>query len=433
MINQKQTGFTIIELLVVIVVIGILAAITIVAFNGISIRSRIVVVQTDLVNSAKVLESYRIATSTSDTYPSVLDCGSTPATGTICLKSSPGTSYQYTFTSASNSYCLSAVNSTIGYSISSANKSIQTSVCAGHSSPGAVVIAGITSLLAGSGAGSVDGTGASALFQSPNDIAIDATGNVLVADTYNNHVRKITPAGVVTTYATYITYPESLDFDSAGNLYITSYGDNNVVKITPAGTATVFATGFSTPRGIAISTSGDIYVADSNNNLIKKITSAGTVTIFAGSGVGSSTDGTGTAATFNGPFAIAIDSSNNLYTADYFSTKIRKITPAGVVTTIAGSTDGYADGIGSAAMFSQPSGIAVDTSGNIYVGDSANNRIRKITPTGVVTTLIGSGAAAYAEGSGTGAALNYPAGIAFGSDGTMYLADRANNRIRKVL
>lgn len=433
MINQKQTGFTIVELLVVIVVIGILAAITIVAFNGVQIKSRIVVVQTDLVNSAKVLESYRIATSTSDTYPSVLDCGSTPAAGAICLKSSPGTSYQYTYTSASNSYCLSAVNSTIGYSISSINKSIQTSVCAGHSIPGAVVIAGITSLLAGSGPGSVDGTGSGASLQQPNDVAVDISGNVFVADLYNNHVRKITPAGVVTTLAPYITYPEGLDFDSAGNLYVASFGDNNVVKITPSGTSTVFATGFNTPRGIAVSTSGDVYVADSGNNLIKKITPAGTVTIFAGSGVYGSTDGTGTAASFGVPYAIAIDSSNNLYTADFNSTKIRKITSTGVVTTIAGSTDGYADGIGTAAMFSQPSGIAVDTSGNIYVGDSANNRVRKITSAGVVTTLIGSGTAAYAEGSGTGAALNYPAGIAFGSDGTMYLADRVNNRIRKVL
>ena len=197
------------------------------------------------------------------------------------------------------------------------------------------------------------------------------------------------------------------------------------------GTGTAAA--FYLPTDVALDGSGNMYVADYNNHLIRKITSAGVVTTFAGSGSEGSADGTGTAASFNQPVGVAVDGSGNVYVADYTNHLIRKITSAGVVTTLAGSgSQGSTNGTGTAASFYHPTGVAVDGSGNVYVGDAGNHLIRKITSAGVVTTLAGSGSLGSANGEGTAASFNYPSGVAVDGSGNVYVGDWGNHLIRKI-
>ena len=309
-----------------------------------------------------------------------------------------------------------------------------------------------------------DGSGSQAIFNCPYATAVDGAGNVYVADTSNYTVRKITPAGVVTTLAGFAGEYGSTDgtgsdarfnellgiaVDSAGNVYVTDLS-NTIRKITPAGIVTTLAgtpgvygsadgTGsaaqFFQPWGIAVDTAGNLYVADQNNCIIRKITPAGVVTTIAGTaGVFGSADGTGSAARFNNPNGIAVDSAGNLYVADRGNQTIRKITPAGVVTTLAGTAgvSGSADGTGAAAKFNNP--YAVTVSGTtIYVADTFNNTIRKVTLAGVVTTFAGA-AGVFGNVNGTGSAARFggPYGLAASRTGTIYVAEFFNKEIRKI-
>ena len=311
------------------------------------------------------------------------------------------------------------------------------------------------STLAGSTSGYADGQGTLAKFAGPRGLAIDNGGNLYVADNSNQRIRKISPSGTVTTFAgstignangtgtsAQFNYPEGVAVDATGNIYVVDSENHSIRKITPAGVVSTlagstagFADGqgaaaqFNFPIGVTVDAGGNVYVADTENYKIRKITPAGVVTTLAGSTQGF-TDGASTNAQFNSPTGIAIDAVGNLYVTDNY--KIRKISPAGVVSTLAGSsTAGYADGKGTDARFTNPYGIAIDSNNILYVSDSDNDRIRKITADGTVTTIAG-GTQGYADGSGNFAQFNYPKGIAVAS-GTIYVADEANNKIRKII
>jgi hypothetical protein len=216
--------------------------------------------------------------------------------------------------------------------------------------------------------------------------------------------------------------------------------NSNAIVTTLAGSTTPGASdgsgagaSFNGPYGIAVDASGNIYVADIDNHLIRKITAAGVVTTFAGSTTPGSADGTGAGAAFNQPYGVALDTNGNVYVADRSNHMIRKITPAGVVTTLAGSTTpGSSDGTGAGASFKSPNAVALDASGNVYVADRGNHMIRKISPAGVVTTLAGSTTSGASDGTGSGASFTNPTGLALDANGTIYVADRNNNMIRKM-
>jgi sugar lactone lactonase YvrE len=176
--------------------------------------------------------------------------------------------------------------------------------------------------------------------------------------------------------------------DSAGNIYVADVNNHTIRKVTAAGVVTTLAD-FGLPYGVAVDSAGNVYVAD---GIIRKVTANGVVTTLAGTaGISGSVDGTGAAASFNLPTGVAVDSAGNVYVADQNNSTIRKVTAAGVVTTLAGTAnaDGSADGIGAAARFDHPTGVAVDSAGNVYVADRGNSTIRKVTPTGATTTVSG--------------------------------------------
>ena len=245
--------------------------------------------------------------------------------------------------------------------------------------------------------GFADGSGTNARFNNPYGVAVDGAGNVYVADVDNHRIRKITPAGAVTTLA----------------------GDGTT-------------TPFNHPGGVAVDGTGNVYVADSFNNRIRKITPGGAVTTFAGSTDFGSTNGNGTIARFRSPQGVAVDGAGNVYVADTSNHQIRKITPGGDVSTLAGSTQGFADGNGALAQFFGAAGVAVDGAGNVYVADAGNHRIRKITPAGAVTTVAGS-TLGFADGNGTNARFRFPYGVAVdGAGGNVYVADPGNSQIRHI-
>ncbi len=320
----------------------------------------------------------------------------------------------------------------------------------------------IVSTLAGSGTpGFANGTGAAAEFYVPFGIAIDAQGNIYVGDGGNSLVRKITTAGVVSTLAGNGTEgfadggssvaefgdPTGLVADAQGNIYVADAPNNRIRKITPAGIVSTlagsgtagFADGsgpaaqFNFPDGMAMDVQGNIYVADGSGNLIRKVTPAGVVTTFAGSGTAGYADGAATAAQFYYPIGIATDAQGNLYVADAENQRIRKITSAGVVSTLAGGgLPGLTDGSGSSAQFYFPRGLATDAQGNVYVADLYNNAIREITPAGVVNTIAGNGTQGFVDGNGATAEFYYPSGVAVDVHGNIFVADQNNNRIRMI-
>jgi sugar lactone lactonase YvrE len=305
----------------------------------------------------------------------------------------------------------------------------------------------------------------------------DGTGNAYVADTDNYTIRRVTPSGVVTTLAGLAGSPGSADgtgssarflnpggvaVDSAGNVYVADIGNYTIRKVTPVGTNWVVTTlagfpgilgnadgtgsaaRFYNPYCVAVDSAGNVYVTDEGNDTIREVSPVGThwvVRTLAGlAGSPGTNDGTGSAARFWYPWGVAVDRVGNVYVGDYYNSTIREVTPVGtnwVVTTLAGlaGSPGTNDGTGSAARFLSPSGVAVDSVGNIYVADAGNDTIRAVAPVGtnwVVTTLAGlARSPGSADGIGSAARFNDPNGVAVDSAGYLYVADRWNSRITK--
>lgn len=317
------------------------------------------------------------------------------------------------------------------------------------------------STLAGSdSAGLVDGIGSIARFNYPCGMVTDPAGNLYVADHSNHVIRKITPEGIVSTYAgtgtaglddghrseATFNNPYGLAMDSDGNLYVGDVANHAIRKISTDGTVQTLAGGrkgfsdregdlamFNHPYGIAVDAQKNVYVADSYNNRIRKITPAGSASTVAGNGNDGFVDGAGETAEFYVPIGIVIDAQGNLYVGDEGNSSIRKITPDGAVTTLAGNGQfSFADGVGRDAIFNAPGALAIDAEGNLFVADYLNNCIRKVSPSGAVRKIAGSLEKGFADGDPAEAKFYYPFGIAVDTNGTIYVGDQYNHRIRMI-
>ncbi len=330
------------------------------------------------------------------------------------------------------------------------------------------VTATVSTLAGSTTAGSQDGAGAAAAFFHPDGVAVDAAGNVYVADEYNDLIRRVTPAGVVSTLAgtagvsgstdgvgtaALFYHPQGVAVDSAGAIYVADTFNDEIRKIvctgSTASTCTVStvagsttpghadgtgpAASFNHPEGIAVDALGNVYVADSLNDEIREISPGGLVTTLAGSTVAGNVDGSGTSAEFNFPVGIAIDSAGTIFVADYNNNEIREISSSDVVSTLAGSgASGDVNGAGAAASFWGPQSVAVDSAGNVYVADSLNDQIRLITPGGAVSTFAGSTLAGSTDGAASSALFNNPSGIVTNASGDVLIGDYGNNEIRQI-
>lgn len=353
-------------------------------------------------------------------------------------------------------YKLGAVLASTSQAIAIANETAPATISVALSVPY------VTTTLAGSGAtGSVDGAWNAASFFYPVGVAVDTQRNLFVGDYRNSRIRKVTSAGVVSTFvgngntafldgtgtSATVNEPLGLAFDSQGNLYVAEFSGNRIRKITPAGVTSVLAGGgvagykdgtgtaaqFNCPHDIVLDAQDNLYVTDQLTHTVRKITSSGVVTTFAGNGTAGYQEGNGLAARLNAPRGLGIDNQGNLYVADRGNLRIRKITLTGDVTTYAGNgTSAYVDGPTSTARFKSPEKVVVDAQGNVLVSEWVDHCIRRISPSGMVTTILGNGTIGSANGTGMNACFYNPWGMAFDEQGNLYIADENNNLIRKA-
>jgi sugar lactone lactonase YvrE len=317
---------------------------------------------------------------------------------------------------------------------------------------------------AGNGtAGYVDATGTGAQFNNPEAVTVDSKGNIYVSDTYNSLIREITPGGVVSTFAgsqplgyndgpvatAQFYAPHGSAFDVQGNMYIADEGNNVIRKITPAGIVSTYAgTGtagylngaatsaalksstdslamFNNPQAVAVDPGGNVYVADRGNNVIRKILTTGRVVTLAGTKTAGYVDATDEAASFNNPSGLVVDNVGNVYVSDQGNAAIRKITSTGAVSTIAGGNT-------QTTLLNLPSAIAMDATGNLFIVDEGG-RIFEYTTASVLYQLGGTyNTSGFTNGAGTASLFSNPQGIAVDGSGNIYVADQYNNCIRKI-
>jgi sugar lactone lactonase YvrE len=306
----------------------------------------------------------------------------------------------------------------------------------------------------------------------PDNVGVDSAGNVYIADRNHGRIRKVTPNGVINTVAgngsifynpnvdnipatsATLVNPAGVVTDGLGNLFISDRDDNRVRVVAPNGIINTFAgngsNGFSGdggqatlaqinfPIGLATDAAENVFIADWENNRIRKVTPNGIITTVAGNGTqGFGGDGgQATAASLYSPSGVAVDASGNLLIADFGNMRIRKVTPAGIITTFAGSGSYGSGGDGGPAIQAQfigPTGIAIDHAGNIVIADSGSNRVRKIDSTGIITTIAGLGGSDPLGDGGPGVnASLVPTDLAFDPSGNLLVTDAAHNRVRII-
>ena len=332
---------------------------------------------------------------------------------------------------------------------------------------------GIITTVAGNGPQGFAGDGgpaASASLNYPYGVAVDASGNLFIVDFNNYRIRKVTASGTITTVAGngtpgYSDYtgpatavsssPHGVAVDASGNLFIAD-GYFRIRKVSASGIMTTFAGGgnepvgfggdggpaisaeLALPWGVALDASGILFITDSGNYRIRKVSASGIITTVAGNGVlGFSGDGgPATAASFSTLAGVAVDASGNLFIADTGNSRIRKVSASGIITTVAGNGTFNFSGDGGPAISASlygPDGVAVDTSGNLFIADTGNSRIRKVSASGIITTVAGGGTGGLGDGGpASSASLYEPAGVAVDASGNLFIADTLNNRIREV-
>ena len=337
-----------------------------------------------------------------------------------------------------------------------------------------VDVNGRITTIAGNGINGYSGDGEPAtlaMLWEPEGIALDTAGNLYIADSSNNRIRKVDLDGTITTVAgngawgysgddgpaaqAELASPLGIALDALGNLYIADSGNNRIRKVDLNGTITTVAGNgiegyggdggpaagaqLDEPSAIGVDKSGNLYIADVYNDRIRKVDTQGIITTVAGNGSSgyAGDGGPATSAMINSPWAVAVDISGNLYIADDENRRVRKVDTNGIITTVAGNgLYGYGGDGGPAvkANLNKPTGVVADLSGNFYIADNQNHRVRKVDPTGTITTLAGNGIAGYGGDGGpaTQANLNYPSGVGVDSSGNVYIADTSNHRIRKV-
>ncbi len=313
----------------------------------------------------------------------------------------------------------------------------------------------------GNGAAAYSGDGGpaiSAALNYPGQITLDASGNLYITDGLNHVIRKVNTSGIITTIAgngVALYIPAGIAIDASGAIFFSEFGNNLIHKLTTSGIITTIAgTGnagyagdgglatsaeFLGSYGVAVDLSGNVYIADRNNHRIRKINTSGIITTIAGNGIGgySGDGGLAASAMLNSPTGVTTDATGNIYISDQDNNRIRKVNTSGIISTIAGNgIAGFAGDGGSAtsAELNTPAHLTIDVLGNIYITEYLNNRIRKINTSGIISTIAGNGTFGFSGDGGlaTSAELNGAYGVAVDASGNVYISDSYNNRIRKL-